>query len=192
MLVPTGTGEPRTIALEGVSSGLDPGFLPDAQGFVFVARDRENRGRLFLQKLAGGPPALLLDRDLDTNPCSSLTPVSPDGRWAAVYAADGTLLIADLQNGSARPLSPGEPGLGALRFVADGRSLILMRVGTPPGALLRCDATDGATTLLHELSPPDLAGVTLIASAVATPDQRAYAYTFIRQMSELYLIQGLK
>jgi hypothetical protein len=41
------------------------------------------------------------------------------------------------------------------------------------------------------LQPPASAGVTVLLRIHVTPDGRAYAYTFERAQSELYLVTGL-
>lgn len=40
--------------------------------------------------------------------------------------------------------------------------------------------------------PADPAGVQQILGVVTTPDRRFYAYTYLRLLSEVYLVEGLK
>ena len=40
--------------------------------------------------------------------------------------------------------------------------------------------------------PPDKAGVQPIAAPIVTRDGRAYAYTYIRLLGDLYVAKGLK
>jgi hypothetical protein len=41
------------------------------------------------------------------------------------------------------------------------------------------------------LRPPDPSGVTSILRVVMTPDARSYAYTYVRAISALYLVEGV-
>jgi hypothetical protein len=42
------------------------------------------------------------------------------------------------------------------------------------------------------LLPPDPAGASEILRIVMTPDARAYVYTFVRALSSLYIVDGLR
>ncbi|MFN2447406.1 MAG: hypothetical protein ABR606_17700 [Vicinamibacterales bacterium] len=45
---------------------------------------------------------------------------------------------------------------------------------------------------MRELIPADPAGVVEIMTLVLTPDAKAYAYTYVRALSDLYLVEGLR
>jgi hypothetical protein len=40
--------------------------------------------------------------------------------------------------------------------------------------------------------PSDAAGVSAISPPLVTPDGQSYAYNFIRTLSDLYLVEGLR
>ncbi len=50
---------------------------------------------------------------------------------------------------------------------------------------------DGRREPVSTLSPPDPAGAMQILRIVMTPDARGYAYTFVRALSSLYVVDGL-
>ena len=50
----------------------------------------------------------------------------------------------------------------------------------------------GRRELWKELIPSDPAGVLTILGVVTTPDRRYYAYTYLRRLTDLYLVGGLK
>jgi hypothetical protein len=56
----------------------------------------------------------------------------------------------------------------------------------------RLDVATGAKELWKELLPADAAGVTQVGTVVPTPDGRAYVYSYIRLLSEMYVVEGLK
>ena len=50
----------------------------------------------------------------------------------------------------------------------------------------------GKSEFWKELKPADPTGVLDIIAVVCTPDGSAYAYSFDRWLSDLYLVEGLK
>ena len=59
-------------------------------------------------------------------------------------------------------------------------------------------ATQGVNLATHlyefirEIRPSDQAGVDNVDSVNFTPDGKAYAYSFIQNLSELHVVEGLK
>ena len=76
-------------------------------------------------------------------------------------------------------------------WTGDGRALYVYQRFRLPAAVFRLDVATGARTLWKEIAPPDRAGVESIWSLDVTPDGRAYAYSFGRTLSDLYLAEGL-
>jgi hypothetical protein len=64
--------------------------------------------------------------------------------------------------------------------------------GEVPARVVRHDLDTGAETPWKELVPADGAGVTHVCPIVITPDGRHYAYSFVRHMSELFLVRGVR
>jgi hypothetical protein len=52
--------------------------------------------------------------------------------------------------------------------------------------------TTGKREPVRSLLPPDPAGAMEILRVVMTPDARSYAYTFIRALSSLYVVDGIR
>ena len=79
------------------------------------------------------------------------------------------------------------------RWSADGRSLLLRRVepGEPSAKLYRLDVFTGRKEVWRELKPPDPVGV-IMGPVTVTPDGKSYAYSFQRDLANLYLVQGLR
>ena len=67
----------------------------------------------------------------------------------------------------------------------------MMRQGVP-SKVFRLDPVSGKRELWKELGPSDSAGVVEVRVVVMTRDARAYAYTYVRILSNLYLATGLK
>jgi len=61
-----------------------------------------------------------------------------------------------------------------------------------PAKVYLLDVATGRKELWRELIPADSAGVTQVASVVPTPDGHSYVYSYIRLLSDMYVVQGLK
>jgi serine/threonine protein kinase len=54
------------------------------------------------------------------------------------------------------------------------------------------DLDTGRRELWKQIMPADRTGVVAIRGILPTPDGRAYAYSYLRALSELYVVEGLK
>ena len=63
--------------------------------------------------------------------------------------------------------------------------------GDLPGEIARVHLRSGKREAVRSLLPPDPAGVMNVLRIVMTPNARTYAYTFVRALSSLYLVDGL-
>jgi hypothetical protein len=115
--------------------------------------------------------------------------------------------MADLQPSAAPtggsnlyPLEGGEPtalsGLTAddvpVRFDREGRWLYVYRLGSIPLQVDRYEISSGLRKFWKEVSPADTAGLSAINRFVPTSDGQAYVYSYIRILSYLQLVEGLR
>src|ERR1700677_4154026 len=56
----------------------------------------------------------------------------------------------------------------------------------------RLDVASGKRELVTTLAPTDLAGVTAIQNVRFTPDGKSYAYSFSRELSDLFLVENVR
>ena len=85
LMLPTGTGDPKALAVEGVSPEQAAAWLPDSRGFVFAGSEPGRSLRLYVQSIDGGKP-----RPITPEGIVAAIPgfaVSPDGRWVAAVGA---------------------------------------------------------------------------------------------------------
>ena len=82
---------------------------------------------------------------------------------------------------------------------ADGRSLFVLnrrnalnRWKRLTANMYTLDVATGRRQLWKELVAPDPSGVVFIGPIQITPDGRAYAYTYVRVLSSLYWVEGLR
>ncbi|HXM75155.1 MAG TPA: hypothetical protein VN971_00080, partial [Thermoanaerobaculia bacterium] len=75
-------------------------------------------------------------------------------------------------------------------WTEDGRSIFVRRRGEVRIYLV--DVRSGHRELWKDLSPPDTAGVTNAGGLTVTRDGKFYAYSYIRFLADLYVVEGLK
>jgi hypothetical protein len=96
-------------------------------------------------------------------------------------------------DGGAPVLFPGlEPGEQVSRLSADGRIAYVYRRDELPMHVYKLEVATSRRELWKELRPGDAAGVLQAGRFVVTQDGRTYVYSYQRQLSELFQIDGLK
>ena len=61
-----------------------------------------------------------------------------------------------------------------------------------PARVFKLDVATGKKELWKELAPSDRAGLNAIARPVITADGQTYAYSYLRVLSYLQLVEGMK
>lgn len=77
-------------------------------------------------------------------------------------------------------------------WAAGGRELLVRREAELPAKVYRVDVATGRRELWKELVPNDPAGVMQVLGVVATPDLDELAHTYLRVLTELQVVDGLK
>lgn len=94
--------------------------------------------------------------------------------------------------GEPRPISGMDSDDVWINWSFDGRSGYLFHWGEVPARVFRLDLTTGQRQLVTVISPTDRVGLTAIMTVRMTPDAKALAYTCDRDLSELFLVDGVK
>jgi hypothetical protein len=123
--------------------------------------------------------------------------VSPDGAWVLLRRNEGRLLDAPLvlvstQGAPTRVVKGLEPGDLPMRWNGDGTAIYVFNRDGLPTRIHRIDLATGRRTLVREIMPANPGGMAGILSFAMTPDGGALAYNYVRKLSDLYLIEGLK
>ncbi len=187
VLLPTGTGEPKSIALSGFEAIDDAAWLPGGREFVFVAREVGKRWRVYRLSVQGGRPRAISAEGVRIPPFMS-APVSADGRWFLGAQGPGNLRLFPIEGGEGRPVVGLERGDFPIRWAAD-RTLWVRRVGS--GDIWRLDPQTGRKTPSGKSLKMSFGNIAFLR-IVMTPDARAYAYGTRTMHSTLYLVAGLK
>ena len=90
------------------------------------------------------------------------------------------------------PIAGAAKGEIPINFSADGALLYVARPSGVPVQIARITLATGAREIWRELAPSDAAGVYRIAPIVMTRDGAAFAYDTLRNLSDLYVVDGLR
>jgi eukaryotic-like serine/threonine-protein kinase len=186
-LVPTGAGEARALTHDAVSYGTIR-FLPDDKHLLASGIEAGHGRRDYLIDLSSGD-----SKPITPERVSGVT-ISPDGRSVAVTGPEGNLGIWSLEGNSFRPI----PGLNAGYYVAgwspDGQSLYVAsgKVNQNTRKLYQVDIASGKMELWRTFGAEAGAGVSDVGTALFSGDGSAYAYVYVRTLSEAYVVTGLK
>jgi serine/threonine protein kinase len=183
-LLPTRAGEARPISTAGMHYERVEWF-PDGKHILFTGNEPNKPPRTFMQDIEGGKPVPV------TPEGRSATRVSPDQK-NVTSTAGGKLILLPLAGGDPKTIADLETGESVIRWSGDGRYLYLRQLVEPSFVKIsRIDVVTGRKELWKELKTPDPVGVQ-ISQVVMTPDGASYAYSFQRDITTLYLAEGLK
>jgi Tol biopolymer transport system component len=119
VLLPTGTGEPKTIALSGFDAIDVAAWLPDGKAFIFGGQETGKRWRVYRLDTQGGKPRAISSEGVRI-PYFMTGPVSPDGRFFFGARGPGKWFRFPMEGGEARPIAGLERGDFPIRWTADG------------------------------------------------------------------------
>jgi DNA-binding winged helix-turn-helix (wHTH) protein/Tol biopolymer transport system component len=187
LLLPTGAGTVRRIDKDGIQHyGHRIHWLPDNKEIVFSGSLPGHRTRCFIQNIDGGKPR----------------PITPEGVYICEVSPDGQAIIGrDSENavGQFYPIDGGPPRpvpglLAGDMFVpsSDPHILYVYQWRQLPTRIYRLNVVTGERQFFRELHPTDLTGLCDMSHILFSADGRAYVYSYVRMLSELYLVKGLK
>jgi eukaryotic-like serine/threonine-protein kinase len=190
-LLPTGAGEARQLERGPIEQyGKRCGWFPDGKRIVFEGREPGREWRLYVQSIEGGLPRPITPEG--TTGGSREIFISPDGRSVIALDAQHQTSFYPVEGGAAQAISNLEDEDDIIGWSSDGTSLYVARVNGMPIRVYRFEPATGRRVLLKEVVPADPAGITGPNIILMTPDGKGYMYSIRRQLSDLYVVEGLK
>jgi len=167
-------------------------WTPDGQRVIYRAREKDHAWRDYIQQPPDGQPQ----------------PISPEGTqcvapgpgWVSCFRFEedkgGPTPIWELYSLDGDKTRPA-PWQGrwekVISWSPDGRHAFVAGWSQPPFRVFRVDVATGRREPWLDTSPSDPAGVDrLNIGAALTPDGRYYAYSYLRTLSDLFLVEGLR
>lgn len=192
VLLPLQAGETKTLR-----NGLDclwAGWLPDGR-IVLSARTAKGP-QMFVQRPDDAAPAVLTPPGtaigfIDPGGGGAIRPVSPDGRWIAVFDREKRAWLYPVGGGAPRRLPGMLPGDQPAGWSADGKQLYVYQSQEVPLRVHAIDAATGRRTLFKEITLADPAGVFELGTTLLMPDGLSFARGYKRTLSTLYTVKGL-
>ncbi|MGE5325447.1 MAG: TolB family protein, partial [Deltaproteobacteria bacterium] len=187
VLLPTGAGEPRQLTHESTSFRL-AGWFPDGKSIVMTGSEKGHGPRVYAMRLGEEKP-----RALTPEGFAALNhPISPDGRQILVReVSTRKWSLLPVGGGEARIVPGTEDTDSPIQWAGDGKSLYVAQYGNPAKIFL-LNIASGKRELWKVLTPSDPSGVAGIGPIHITPDGKSYVYSLYRDISDLYLVDGLK
>ena len=160
-------------------------FLPDSKHLLVDGHEPGHSARLYVMGLEGEQPRPISPEGFH------LGPVAPDGKHLAAVSSEGIALVS-VDGGETQKLRGSQPGEIPLRWTKDGRVLFIGRRGETACQVFRLDVETGTRTPWKTFNPPDLAGVTGVSCPRLAADEEHYVYGYIRNLSDLFLVDHLR
>ncbi len=178
------TGEPpRTLSGQGIEY-CQARYFPDGRHLLVSGHAPGKPLRLFVQSVSGGAPVALNPEIYLHNAI-----ISPDGKFVAGSRNRGTVIVPS--SGGAELAVPIPFPSAPVEWSSDGGSLYVRDLRSRiPARIVRVELSRSAVRPWKELAPGDKVGLDYIMNTVMTPDGKSYAYSWLRNLSELYLVDG--
>jgi hypothetical protein len=84
------------------------------------------------------------------------------------------------------------PGSNPVGWTADGKQVFIHSLHEVPARVQKLDLSSGRAEPWRELTLEDPAGLIRIRPLRVAAGGRAWAYTYVRVLSNLYVVDGLK
>ena len=182
-LLPTRVGEARNISQPGYDYDLAL-WMADGKHLFMQARENGKPTRIYITNLDGTPLTPITPPDVIGYPTG-------DGKFILTRKGD-TLTFYPIDGGAPHSETAPVPNLISPTGGPAGRYLIGALHQDVPLVLDRFDLLTGQKQPWKSLVPADRAGVYFVGLYDITPDAKWYAYSYVRDLSDLYMVEGLK
>jgi eukaryotic-like serine/threonine-protein kinase len=186
-LVPTGAGESRQLTHDDVSYGAAR-FFPDGKRLLASGIEAGHGGRDYLIDLGSG------DSKPVTPEGTAGVVISPDGKSVAVRAPDGKRGVWALEGGDFHPIPGIESKDIIIGWTPDGEWVYVAPIkrGAKAVTVYRVNVQTGKMEPWRTFGEETgTQGSTVVAPHLSS-DGTAYAYLYVRRLSEAYVVTGLK
>jgi eukaryotic-like serine/threonine-protein kinase len=190
VLLPTGPGQPREYPLGRIQMWRagNASFFPDAGRAVILGHEPGEKNRSYVLDFASGAIVPI------TPPGTEGLLISPDGGSLLARGVDGKFALYPVEPsaGPARPVAGLDPEDSPIAWTGTGQSVFVVREDGLTARVFAVDTATGSRTAVREFRPADPAGVLNPGTVLATPDGSFWVHYYWRNLTDLYLVDGLK
>jgi len=186
LLLPTGVGESKPLFQDSINH-LWTRWLPDGKTLVFSGNEPGHGFRFYVESVDEKKP-----RPISPEGVSAFVVLSPKGDSVASTGPDGHIYLYPVSGGDPVAVKGTEPGEVPTGWSADGKAIYVYRFGEIPARVFQVDLSTGQRKPWKQLVPSDSAGIDTIRGLELAADSKAYVYGYIRALSDLYLVEGVK
>ncbi|HEY7114367.1 MAG TPA: protein kinase [Thermoanaerobaculia bacterium] len=188
VIYPIGSGDPKYLETPGLTVQA-AAWLPDGRRLLLAANEQSRGVRIYVYDIGSQKSRAVTPEGYRF--AASGAGVAPDGRVVAVFGPDRKPYLYPIEGGEPTALAIDAKWL-PIGWSDEGGSMYVRQRGQTPAQINRFDLRTGALSPWRSLMPGDSAGVTTIGAIRITPDGKAYAYSFLRNLADLYVVEGLK
>jgi len=185
-LIPTGAGTTTELKLPGIEHPVGTGFTADSHRILFNGNEPGRKVRAYVLDPSSGKSEPLTPEGVRGFP-------SPDGRFLVELSDHTPPQILTLgSNLPAREIKGRKDQDIGIQVAPDGNAVFVVDYIGVSATVYRIEIATGRRELVKKIEMADPAGAFGITTVRVTPDGKSFAYNTLRQLSELYLLQGLK
>jgi dipeptidyl aminopeptidase/acylaminoacyl peptidase len=190
VLLPVGAGQSRVVKAEGLDL-INAEWFPDGKRILLSAAQHGRPPRLYVQEIEGGIPHPITPEGVE------IGPVSLDGNLVIGRGPGTAAFLYPVLGGPPRAVPGVDPADHLIRWDAEGKKVFLARAeGFASVSIYRLDPASGRRELWKKLGPADPTGLSnnsfIDSNVLLTPDGKVYSYSYMRDLSDLYVVEGLK
>ena len=193
-LIPTEDGEIKPLEIDPsnpLTYEAQSSFFPNGKRIMFAANDIDGKRHIYIQEIDGGKPVRFKTDEEGVKMLSAHT-ISPDGEYAVLTNSKNRLALYKISDGKSFPLKNLDEEFYLVRWAGDGENLFIWQRREIPAVVYKYNLTTGNKEKWLELKLKDNPGGYQIVGIKLTPDGKTYAYSYMREFSDLYLMEDLK
>lgn len=187
ILLPTGAGSVRRIDGGDIQQYEAPiQWLPDGRQILFTGNQAGRAARCWIQNIDGGKPRAVTPEGV------TYCRISSDGKFVgATGSAMAGAQLYPIDGGAPLPILGLLPGEDA-EWTSDPHVLFVIQHGASSIKVFRLNILNGQRKFFKEIAQPVGPGICELSHILFNPDGTAYAYGYVRLLSDLYVVSGLK
>jgi len=160
------------------------GFATDSRRIVFTGNEPGHPARDYLFDVASGKVQPLTPEGIQG-------PVTPDGKFIFVRGNGSSPELIPVDGSPVREMKGLQERDRLIQMTSDGAEAFVANPNGLSATIYRVRLDSGDRQLVKTLEMRDPTGGFGLTRALTTPDGQYFAYGTLRQLSELYVLQGL-